>query len=92
MNVQSSKTLGNRKCISGFLRLFIFTVLTAALPLTLLNAQTVAYVANVDDSGPQSGNTVSVIDTSTNTLIANIPVGANCDISRGCPFEQNQRS
>lgn len=43
------------------------SLFAAALPLNLLHAQTVAYVLN--------GNNVSVIDTSTNTVTASIPVG-----------------
>lgn len=71
MHVQSPKTSGNRNRVSGFLRLFVFSLLTAAFAFTSLHAQTVAYVTN------SRANSVSVIDTSTNTLTATIPVGSN---------------
>ncbi len=68
MNVPVSTPSRNRGHIfSCFLRLFIFSLFAAALPINLLNAQTVAYVV--------TGNNVSVIDTSTNTVTATIPVG-----------------
>lgn len=70
MHVQSSKISGNRNRISGFLRLFIFSLLTAACAFTTVHAQTRAYVTNI------ATNTVSVIDTATNTVIATIPVGS----------------
>ena len=69
MQVQSSKTSGNRNLVSGFLRLLVLSLLTAAFAFTSLHAQTVAYVTNAFD------NTVSVINTSTNTVTATIPVG-----------------
>jgi YVTN family beta-propeller protein len=73
MQVQSSKPSGNRNRVSGFLRLFIFSLLTTAFACTTLNAQTVAYVVN--QSFALSSGTVSVINTSTNAVIATIPVG-----------------
>ena len=63
MNVLASSTSGNRNRISsGFLRLFVLSLLTAAFAFTSLHAQTVAYVTN------SFGGTVSVIDTATNTV------------------------
>src|SRR5262245_35604777 len=70
MHVQFSNPLGNRNRVSGFLRLFIFSLLTAAFAFTSLHAQTVAYVTN------NGSNTVSVIDTSSNTVTATIPVAS----------------
>src|SRR5215467_10879289 len=72
MNVQSSKPSGNRNGVSGFLRLFVLSLLAAAFACTSVHAQTVAYVTNGGDS------TVSVIDTASNTPIAAIglPGGA----------------
>jgi YVTN family beta-propeller protein len=54
---------------SGFLRVLILSLLTAAFAFSPLHAQTVAYVAN------NSSNSVSVIDTACNTVTATIPVG-----------------
>jgi YVTN family beta-propeller protein len=73
MQVQFSKTLGNRNRVSGFRRLFVLSLLTAAFACTTLHAQTVAYVVN--ESFASSSGTVSVIDTSTNTVTATIAVG-----------------
>ena len=70
MQVQYSKTSGSRNLVSGFLCLFVFSLLTAAFSFTPLHAQTRAYIANINS------NTVSVIDTTTNTLTATIPVGS----------------
>jgi YVTN family beta-propeller protein len=70
MQIQLSKTSGNRNRVSGFLRLFVFSLLTAVFACTTLSAQTVAYVTNLNS------NSVSVIDISTNTVTATIPVGA----------------
>lgn len=69
MQIQSSKTSGNQNRVSGFLRFFVFSLLTVAFAFTSLHAQTVAYVTNFNN------NTVSAIDTSTNTVRATIPVG-----------------
>ena len=69
MQVQSPKTSGNRNRVSGFLRLFVLSLLTAAFACTSLHAQIVAYVVNAD-------GTVSVVDTSTNTITATIAIGA----------------
>ena len=67
MNARISTTSGNRnRILSGFLRLFIFSLLAAALALTPLHAQTVAYVTNNIEGS------VSVIDTSTNAIVATI--------------------
>jgi len=67
MNVLASSTSGNRnRILTGFLRLFIFSLFAAALPLTSLQAQTVAYVTNNIEGS------VSVIDTSTNAIVATI--------------------
>jgi YVTN family beta-propeller protein len=52
-----------------FRKLMALSLLTAALGFTPLHAQRIAYVANFFD------NTVSVIDTTTNTVTATIPVG-----------------
>lgn len=71
MHVQSSPISGSRNRVSGFQRLFVLSLLTAAFAFTSLHAQTVAYVTN------SNSNSVSVIDTSTNTVTATIPVGAN---------------
>lgn len=69
MNAQVSTSSHNERHIfSRFLRIFVFSLFAAALPISLLNAQTVAYVVN-------GNNAVSVIDTSTNTVTASIPVG-----------------
>jgi len=73
MHVQIMHPLGNRDRVSGFLRLFVFSLLAAAFACTTLHAQTVAYVTNF------RGNTVSVIDTSTNTVTATIAVGNGPD-------------
>lgn len=70
MQVQSCKFLGNRNRVSGFLRLFVLSLLAAAFACTSLQAQTVAYVTNI------LSNSVSVIDTSTNTVTATIGVGS----------------
>ena len=70
MHVQSPKTSGNRNRVSGFLHLFVPSLLTAAFAFTSLHAQTVAYVTSINS------NSVSVIDTSTNTVTATIPVGS----------------
>ena len=69
MQVQSSKTCGNRNLVSGFLRLFVLSLLMAVFAFTSLHAQVVAYVVNAD-------GTVSVVDTSTNTITATIAIGA----------------
>ncbi len=45
------------------------SLFVAVFGFTQLHAQTVAYVANGTD------NTVSVIDTATNTVTSTIPVG-----------------
>lgn len=58
-----------RKSMAGFLRVLTLSLLTAALGLSPLHAQMVAYVANF------SVNTVSVIDTASNNVTATIPVG-----------------
>jgi len=50
-------------------QLLTLVMLAAALGFTSLQAQTVAYVAN------SSGNSVSVINTATNTVTTTIPVG-----------------
>ncbi len=71
MHVRISTPSGNRTRVSGFLRLFIFSLLAAALPMTSLHGQTVAYVTNT------GSNTVSVIDNSTKAVTATIPVGNN---------------
>jgi YVTN family beta-propeller protein len=71
MRGQSSSTSGNRNRVSGFLRLCIFSLLTAAFAFTSAHAQTVAYVANA------GSNSVSVIDTTTNTVTANIPLASS---------------
>ncbi|HEV2989164.1 MAG TPA: YncE family protein [Candidatus Angelobacter sp.] len=60
---------GWNRIVSGFLRLLALSLLAAVFSFTSLNAQTVAYVTN------DAGTTVSVIDTSTNAVIATIPVG-----------------
>lgn len=57
------------RVVSGLFRAFTFSLLIAAFASTSLHAQTVAYVTN------NGGNSVSVIDTSTNTVTATIPVG-----------------
>ena len=75
MQVQSPKTSGNRNRVSGFLRLFVFSLLTAAFSFTSLHAQTVAYVSIPGSSRGGGNNLVSVIDTSTNTVTATITVG-----------------
>jgi YVTN family beta-propeller protein len=54
---------------SGFLRVLILSLLTAAFAFSPLHAQTIAYVAN------SGSNNVSVIDTACNTVTATIPVG-----------------
>jgi len=69
MNVRISKTSGNRNLVSGFLRLYIFSLLTAVFACTTLHAQTVAYVTN------SSSNTVSVIDVANNAGTATIGTG-----------------
>ncbi len=69
MNVRISKTSGNRSLVSGFLRLYIFSLLTAVFACTTLHAQTVAYVTN------SSSNTVSVIDVANNAGTATIGTG-----------------
>lgn len=61
-----------RFVLSVICALLIFSVLSGAMSTTY--AQTRAYVSNANDS------TVSVIDTTTNTVIATVPVGAG-------PFE-----
>ncbi len=71
MNVRISTPSGNRNRISGFLRLFIFSLLLAVFAFTTLHAQTRVYVP------VPASNTVSVIDASTNTVTATIPVGNN---------------
>src|SRR5262245_43858304 len=47
----------------------LLLLISLALTFSTIRAQTVAYVTNF------ASNTVSVIDTSTNTVTANIPVG-----------------
>ena len=69
MQVQSSTTSGNRNIISGFLRLFVLSLLTAAFAFTTLHAQTRVYTTLPNN------NAVDVIDPSTNTVTATIPVG-----------------
>lgn len=71
MQVQSPKTSGNRNRVSGFLRLFVFSLLTAAFAFTSLHAQTRVYTTLPNN------NAVDVIDPSTNTVTATIPVGNN---------------
>ena len=67
MNARITTPSGNRNRIfSGFLRLFIFNLLAAALPLASLHAQNVAYEAN------NINGTVGVINTSTDTVVATI--------------------
>lgn len=56
------------KCFT-LLKKFAGLGVLAALAFTSLHAQTVAYIANA------GGNSVSVIDTLTNTVIKTIPVG-----------------
>ncbi len=70
MHVQSKKTSGNWNRVSGFLRIFIFSQFIAAFAFSTLHAQTRAYVTSINT------NTVSVIDTSTNSVAATIPVGS----------------
>src|SRR5215469_608242 len=69
MQVQPSKTSGNRNRVSGFLRLFVLSLLTAVFACTTLHAQTFVYAPNTGN------NNVSVINTATNTVTATIPVG-----------------
>jgi YVTN family beta-propeller protein len=52
-----------------FRKLMALSLLTAALGCTSLHAQRIAYVPNFFN------NTVSVINTTTNTVTATIPVG-----------------
>jgi YVTN family beta-propeller protein len=54
--------------IGRLLTLALFLMLFGA---SMALAQTRAYVANIND------NTVSVIDSATNTVIATVPVGQN---------------
>ena len=54
---------------SGCLRVLTLSLFTAAFAFSPLHAQTAAYVSNSD------GGSVSVIDTASNTVTANIPVG-----------------
>ncbi|HLJ28557.1 MAG TPA: YncE family protein [Candidatus Angelobacter sp.] len=53
------------------IRLFTLSLLAAVFGFTSLQAQTVAYVAN------SSSNSVSVINTATNTVTTTIPVGSS---------------
>lgn len=69
MHVQSPKTSGNRNRVSGFLRLFVLSLLTAAFSFTALQAQTRVYTTLPNN------NAVDVIDPSTNTVTTTIPVG-----------------
>jgi YVTN family beta-propeller protein len=70
MNVRISTTSGNReRILAGFLRLFIFSLLVAALPLTSLHAQTVGYTLG-------GGNSITVTNIPANTTAATISVGA----------------
>jgi YVTN family beta-propeller protein len=69
MNVRISSTSGNRnRIISGFLRLFIFSLL-AAMPLTTLHAQTVGYTLG-------GGNSITVTNIPANTTAATISAGS----------------
>lgn len=58
-----------RKSMSGFLRILTLSLLIAAFGFSPLHAQTVAYVANFH------ANTVSAIDTASNSVTATIHVG-----------------
>jgi YVTN family beta-propeller protein len=53
------------------IKVFTLSLLAAMVGFTQLHAQTVAYVTNA------FGNNVSVLDVSTNTVTATIPVGPN---------------
>lgn len=65
MHNQFSTTSGNRNRVSGFLRLFVFSLLAAALPLTSLHAQTVGYTLGF--------NQITVMNIPANTTAATIP-------------------
>src|SRR6476659_3951483 len=68
MNVLASSTSGNRNQIfAGFLRLFIFSLLAAALALAPLHAQTVGYAIGF-------GN-ITELNIPANTTGASIPAG-----------------
>jgi YVTN family beta-propeller protein len=71
MTVRSLPTLGKfrNRIVFGLFRAFTLSLLFAAFGFTQLHAQTVAYVVN------SQNNSVSVIDTATNTVTAGIPVG-----------------
>src|SRR5215467_16302252 len=65
MLYQSCKTSGNRDRVSGFLRLFVFSLLTAVFGFTTLHAQTVGYTLGF--------NSVVVTNIPANTTAATIP-------------------
>src|SRR5215467_6036271 len=68
MLYQSCKTSGNRDRVSGFLRLFVFSLLITVFGFTTLHAQTVGYTL-----GPGS---ITVTNIPANTTAATIPVNA----------------
>ena len=62
-------TKSTHKLLKPAIRVIVFASLLAGFGAGTTLAQTRAYVTNTN------GNTVSVIDTATNSVIATIPVG-----------------